>query len=225
MNTKWISFYSKKNLEYISNEMLEIPFSSNRGFGFDIINLEDKNLEAIFIANRIITEKVIDPDGKVQFVQQTKTDIFNFSIINREDGNHYIWIESPPRSLKLFFEKIEFVVGKSFYISNLNINLNSVYNYLMSNDYINSVVVKELMATNIKLGNGTYADIKLKSLNNVLKELEEYFPLTEKILKSLKLTFQYDNEKINLNISMYGKIECSENFIECIPLILDKSLI
>ncbi len=143
MNTKWISFYSKKNLEHISNEMLEIPFSPNRGFGFDLTNLEDKRLEATFIANRIITEKIIGLDGKVQFVQQTKTDIFNFSIISREDENFYIWIESPPRSLKLFFEKIEFVVGKSFYISNLNINLNFVYNYLMNNNYINSVVVKE----------------------------------------------------------------------------------
>ena len=96
---------------------------------------------------------------------------------------------------------------------------------MIDNHSINSVVVKELVATNVKLGNGTYADIKLKSINNVLKELEEYFPLSEKILKSLKLTFQYENERINLNISMHGKVECTESFIEFIPSIIDKSFL
>lgn len=209
MKSKWIYLTVEKDPDEIINSLLKCHFSEDKSYGFEVISIDNDEIEASYFEQITILDIFTLPDGRKIENKQIKIINFDFRLIKFQNHRYIIEISSPPRSIKTFIDKLELTLDKETYISNVQININKFITHLEESREIKNVDISYLAASNIKIDANNIADIQIKSRKSILESLNKVFDEQSYNFKSIHASFFYFDEKFKMKVSSNGGIESS----------------
>ncbi|HHR6404341.1 TPA: hypothetical protein ACS8BP_001272 [Providencia alcalifaciens] len=219
MKLKWFNLTVHKNNDELYQLFKNNPFKDSHGWGFSVEKLTTDYIYVKYSEKIKVIEDVIDPYGKISYLEYDKYVYFNFYLLKMNGFSYPLIIESAPRSIKNFISNMEYIAGsrvrleiKTFDIKVLIRNFSEKFEMLE----IKSIKVKNLVISKYTSGN-----IELVSSKDALADLNDYFNEPKYSIDKIKISIRDSLYENVFEINSAGSITSTEDEIENIyPLFL-----
>lgn len=172
-------------------------------FSFSITAFNSKILEVKCyekIQNKI---SFFSPDGEKQLVEYESYQNINFSFFKNE-GNYYLAISNPPRSVRNFFNLLSKIIGIGYTIEPVEFDINKISEHFFHKYQSN---IKYVSIEKYSLNQKSYANIEVFSTENAISDSEKF--VKNHNLKINKVSLQIKNliSSIDLTINKKGCLQ------------------
>jgi hypothetical protein len=174
--------------------------------GISEIDFDDFSFSGSFFKKIKVKETFLNPFGKEECYEYDYyfSQAFNIYCINEKS---YLVIMSPQRSLKYFYEYLHSIFKHGFYIDNHKLDLNKVINKLELNPNFKILKAK---FNEVSLSTNSKANVEIISNLNAVKDFGIRFGQTHHQLCKVKMSYTFDKQNINMEISQNGSIQTDQ---------------
>ncbi|MGF1741461.1 hypothetical protein L4C34_10345 [Vibrio profundum] len=138
------------------------PYTSEGGFGFDVIDDDNDKLVVQFIEKQIRNQEIETPDGDISMIESVSYIKVKFCI--RFNTKYALYVIDPPRSMKYPFEMIRTLFDLKSNLQPLEFDLKALLQ-VYKDKY--DLVVKSMSLSNIQYDAHILAKSKIASTKNL----------------------------------------------------------
>lgn len=213
MKTKWFKVTFPINNLSLIKILQENSFKSNTSNGFELIDYDKSTIVAKFIEKTIVKEVIIDPFGNTETIEITKYFILNFTLYYIANNSHFLILESPPRSIKCFINKLYELMGFGVFLINFSIDISKFIDILKQKYGSHAVRINSIKIGGVYLSNQTSAVIELISNGDLLKDLSNTIKITNNVFFSkAKISIStITGNQDKIEVTRGGSINCTNN--------------
>lgn len=212
MKIKWFNLTVHKNYDDLYQAFKSNPFNNSQGWGFSIEKLSSDYIYVKYSEKVKVVEDVIDPYGKVSYLEYEKYIYFYFYLFKMTDFSYPLIIESAPRSIKNFIFNMEYICDSRVRLEIKNFDIKYLINKL-SNKF-ESFDVKSIKVKNLVISKHTSGNIELVSSKDALVDLNNYFKEPKYNIDKIKILTRDSIYENIFEINSTGAIITTEDEIE-----------
>lgn len=217
---KWIftSTISSEGLKGAVRNALAFPFSEGSAKGFLIDESRSDHFSGRFIERFEIQESIETPLGEK--LTQTRVFYQTTKFVVRIDAPQ-LALYDPPRSNSAFVSALSELFDGLYLRSDL-VDLRAFVEGLQN--YVDEVKVTGVTAKHVLVGNGTTANISLKSQNGALQELDDFVGERTHTINTVGLATQIEHAVHLFSLSNRGRAAFSSTPSEELEASIHKAL-
>ncbi|MDR2241291.1 MAG: hypothetical protein LBE28_00805 [Providencia alcalifaciens] len=219
MKIKWFNLTVHRSHDELYQAFKSNPFNDAHGWGFSVEKLTTDYIYVKYSEKIKVIEDVIDPYGKISYLEYDKYVYFNFYLFKMDGFSYPLIIESAPRSIKNFISNMESIIESRVRLEVRNFDIK----HLIGNfsDKFGFFDIKSIKVKNLVISKYTSGNIELVSSKDALADLNDYFNEPKYSIDKIKISISdsiFDN---TFEINSTGSIITTEDEIEKIyPLFL-----
>lgn len=179
-------------VEYKTNSVADHGI---RNHGFD-----DDEYSGVFFQKVIVKTRSFDNLDGDQPLHYEYYQSFEFEVINRQD-HIYLIVYDAPKSIKKLLNVIADIAGVGFYFFDDLLNLESIA--YKKTGFVDFKVVKAKI-TNISILNKSIASMEIQSINNAVKDFDEFSNDENRKIVKIKVRYYLGGIINNIEISNKG---------------------
>lgn len=187
-------------LETFIHGLVKYQSKSTADYGIRSRSFESGEYSGIFFQKIIVKTKSFDNLSGDLPLHYEYYQSFDFEVLNRQN-NLFLIVYDAPKSLKNFLNVISDIAGVGFYFFDDLLNLEAItYN---KNEFIDFKVIKAKI-TNISILNKSVASMEIQSINNAVKDFDDFSNDDNRKIVKIKIRYFLDGTLHNIEISNKG---------------------
>ncbi|MDC5556923.1 hypothetical protein ACT4VW_00695 [Acinetobacter baumannii] len=194
-------------LETFIHKLVKYQSNSISDHGIRNKNFAEDDYSGVFFQKIILNTQNFGDDQTTHYEYYQN---FYFEVISRKD-NIYLIVYDAPKSLKKFFNIISDIAGIGFYFFDDLLNLEDIsYN---KSGFVDFKVIKAKI-TNISILNKSTASMEIQSINNAVKDFDEYSTDKNRKIVKIKVKYYLDGVLNNIEISNKGNFTINNEYFD-----------
>lgn len=179
-------------VKYQSNSIIDHGVRNN--------SFDSDEYSGVFFQKIIVKMRNFDSLNGDKPVHYEYYQSFEFEVVNRH-GNVFLIVYDAPKSIKKFLNVISDIAGVGFYFFDDLLNLEAIANNKAR--FIDFKVIKAKI-TNISILNKSVASMEIQSINNAVKDFDEFSNDANRKIVKIKVRYFLDGVLHNIEISNKG---------------------
>jgi hypothetical protein len=185
-------------------------FSAKQNPGFELVEVKPGYIKARFIERFELMESANDPFGLTDDVLAVRYVYFDFSVEQIGLDVSLVKIVRPPATIKSFVKLLAQSFGFSVVIKKVSFDLWGVYEAMSSNNSVDRLYIKKVVACQIPISTGAMARVEIISAGDAISDLKKAYGASGMRLERLSMSARISFEDEYLELSSNGSIYCSE---------------
>ena len=198
--SRWLSIEVPISLKEIGDLMKNEPYREGGGEGFILKKANRKEIKGQFIQKKIIKQVTVDPFGK-----ETEFELVDYSMVKfslSDQAENILEIESPPRTLRPFIDKIAKISGFGLVVSPITVEPMKWLKEIEKN--IGKTKVTRLECSGVNVLNKGTAKIILNSQQDIRNGIKDLTKGRDYNVNNLTSNFIVSGNSVNLELRGSG---------------------